>query len=461
MFLKGDVSIQSWFEEGSLAGPVKSKTAAAAVDEDNKEWWRMLSLSLSGLCGGRWTLGSESHESGFSVCSKPIDLSVILQKPTWRCQTSTLHGNLSFVDLALSYSDYILVQSILRSNIGRRIDRDRWDNVEKSFWMEQQDLDSGIGLDMASSILRPGISAIAGSFKHVTYSSSARFVRYGRKRSGTRKSIDTSTASPDTVLTEFDFKFDLRGLSLKLRRDDLVDVMVSSPDLPATFNYDLILLTVRVVEIAYSANSYGDKSLHLSLFTLGLFDLGESGRLARESYFQTLMFERKISSSTSDRRSRLPCAFTVIAEGYSLFGDHCRDLEEGNADPQILVTVDTCAASSIGATGGLSRTSELPPSERVTIARIVINCLTVNALIRPLKEVVAFLSSAWASPDDSSHVTGGHKDSEKMSGTTIAEPRPSQPKSNNFQLKLVAHYPRFFFVADESDIHSRALVLTG
>jgi hypothetical protein len=429
---------------------------AIAIDE-NMEWWRMLSLSLSGLCGGSWKLDSHSPETAFSVCSKPIDLGVALQKPTWKGKTSTVQGNLSFVDLTLSYSDYLLLHSILRNNVGRRIEKDRWDNVEKSFWMEQQnDFDTGIGIDVASSLLRPGINALTGSFKHVTYSSSARFVRYGRRQSGPPKGV--LPEGNRSVGMELDIKFELSGLSIKLQRDDLMDGMrdlTPVPEMNALYSYDLILLTVQVVELSYNANSAGDKSFHLSLFTLGLFDLGERGRLARESYLNSLYNEKTLVIP-----SRLPCAFKVIAEGYSSSAKNSH-LERDILDPQILVTVDTCAASSIGEVGCISNASGLSLPERVTMARIVINFLTVNALIRPLKEVVAFLSCAWASADDLPQVACDYSEVCATPYAKALEPSPSPPKNSNFQLKLVAHYPRIFFVADESDVHSRALVLTG
>jgi hypothetical protein len=86
----------------------------------------------------------------------------------------------------------------------------------------------------------------------------------------------------------------------------------------------------------------------------------------------------------------------------------------------------------------------------------------MNALIRPFKEIVAFLSCEWpteegiprVSPEANTEKDGTADESEK---TTV----PDEVLSRGFQLKLVAHYPRVFFLADENDPHSRALVLRG
>jgi hypothetical protein len=113
-------------------------------------------------------------------------------------------------------------------------------------------------------------------------------------------------------------------------------------------------------------------------------------------------------------------------------------------------------ASSAGAIGSLAD-CELPADSKVTIARIVINYLSCNALIRPFKEIVAFLSYDWPTKSGQARVATGAV-SEKVEEVSDAK---AETRSRGFQLKLVAHYPRVFFLADESDLHSRALVLRG
>lgn len=91
---------------------------------------------------------------------------------------------------------------------------------------------------------------------------------------------------------------------------------------------------------------------------------------------------------------------------------------------------------------------------KVTEARVVINYLSVNPLIRPLRDIVSFMTCSWSRGEKSLKIVGSP-------GTTPEIAVNGGQSSSGFQVKLVAHYPRVFFVADESDPHSRALVLRG
>ena len=433
--LKGDVNMKSWFEE---------------VQGD---WWRMLSLGLTGFCGGMTRVGSELNE--LSSATNPIDLQIELRKPTVKGQETAVQGNLSFLDLKMDYTDYALLRAVVRDNIGRTVDTESWDNIEKAYWLEEEDKSEVLDGD------------------RVEYSSNARFIRYGKagkagkkrrsKQSPTFAEAHSITASQVTGNTNsLDVRFKLDGLSLKLRRDDQVEGVQDENDLAKAFHHDIILLRVQLVEVSCTTNTVGDISFHLSLFRLGLFDLGDHGRLVRERYYSSLP-----SSPFANQRNglRQPCPFHVLVEGYSETEENVISSSAHTTDnPQIVVNVDRCSASSAGARGALEE-CELPMDSKVTIAKVVVNNLSINALLRPFEEVAAFLSCEWQTKMD--HVQTEHEEerknfiSQEQTSDKPLDTKSQGKKNQGFQLKLVAHYPRVFFLADESDPHSRALVLRG
>lgn len=462
----GDVSVRSWFEE--------SRLRLDGVPEGS-EWCRLLSLSLIGLGWNTYSSVDlfEGKETATGV--QPFDINLQLRKPTGARKAITVKGTISYVDLILNYSSYVLARAVLRENIGRKIDMSRWDNVEKAFWMEQAELGS---LDEGSITANISVGMDIGSTP-IAYASNARFVRYGQK--GKRQSVDpnlstdasggkefstsgnrangnepTPSAVESSARNTVDINFDLQGLNLKFHRDDLIldpGGLPLSHDLSTMFTYDIMLLRLERAEVSLSSNSDGDKSLNLSLFQISLFDIGDTGRLSRERYF--------------DRRaSRMPSAFSVIAEGYEsskVDALSSGSADDSNTDPQLVITVDTCPASSIGNVGMQSLAAK--ENEKVTVARIVLNFLGVNVLIRPLREIVSFLTCAWPT-EESLHIESTEKDGNQSRGDDeepirVETETQTSTKNTGFQVKLVAHYPRLFFVADESNPNSRALVLRG
>lgn len=448
----GDFGLQSWFQEGSVTtmADFSSTMEHNASGEGDKDWWRMLSLSILGL---GWATYGGAGEALTETKQMPVDLLLDLRKPTSLGRTTLVKGSLSYVDLVLAYSDYILCRSVFRENIGKKVGMERWDNVEKAFWMEQSTENTVTE--------RASMNDITGHHR-VAYSSHARFVRYGMKSKVVnnigeadkehgipRGDIDASEASTDNKLSVH-FTFNLGGLRLTLHRDDHLRGFSKISD-SSTLNYDVVLLRVENIETSITTSKSGDISFHLSLYRMGLFDLGDLGRLARYQYYQN------VNPSTTSTKIRSPSAFCVLAEGYS----PTDQLESGHTnDAQLVVTVDTCPASSTGSVGTI-QTIDIG-AEKVTIARIVVNHLSVNALVRPLQDIVSFLSSAWPLPVEDTLSSSPLSTKEEMA--TISSPSLTcmpDTRSSSFQLKVVAHYPRIFFVADESDARSRALVLRG
>ena len=227
-----------------------------------------------------------------------------------------------------------------------------------------------------------------------------------------------------------------------------------------SLHYDIMLLRVQLVEITLSSKDSGDSSFCLSLYRLGLFDLGDEGRLRRQRFFASL--PSMASSRAKHKASRQPCAFRVLIEGYSLSEEDGKGTSSTEDNAQLVVNVDRCSAAS-AMEGGSLTDSGLPLDSKVTVAKAVVNNLSVNALIRPFKEIAAFIACDW----ETTVVHKLPKNMPRFQATeqrTIAEAAGSlvaRKKASGFQLKVVAHYPRIFFVADESDAHSRALVLRG
>lgn len=430
----------------------------------NRDWWRILSLELSGFQVG------VRENTIFSPATNSIDLRIRLRKPTTKGGELSIRGELSFVDLMLKYSDYILIRCVASDNIGRNVDTERWDNIEKAYWSEEIGIENTVATfsmdeDDPTNAVRP-------SENRVAYSSNARFVRYGkagkRKQKMERKESigsDSERVSPSRSFeksgTSIDVKFVLDGLSLKLSRDDRLDG-IGDEELASAFCYDIILLRVQVVEISVSSTVAGDISFHLSLFRLGLFDLGDIGRSTRERYYTSLSRGSDNSRKGKRKGPRRPCPFYVIAEGYAPDDEGPRTANpvvENQDDPQFVVTVERCSSSSARAIGSISDL-ELPPGSKVTIACVVVNYLSLNFLIRPVKEALAFFACEWPllkhNKLNSVKVDSGHA---KPSASNVAADKVA--KNEGLQLKVVANYPRIFFLADESDEHSRSLVLRG
>lgn len=440
----GDVTVRSWFEENT---PNK-------VEGDDPEWWRVLSLKITGFLSGITRAGPDFPT--LSSASDPVDLDVTLRKPTVGGRPTSIRGKLSSLGTRLNYSDYALMRAVIRDNIGRPVDKERWDNVEKAYWMESSD--AMVDNEAAVAVrLETGL-------QNVHYSSNARFVRYGTGgKMGRAKTVDlpgTNTAvdSDSGVQKTLDLQFDLAGFSLKLRRDDLVAGISPDDELASAFHYDVMLLRVQAVEILATSNSNGDSSLNLSLFRLGLFDLGDKGRLTRERYFYSLPDQELVRLGIKRNILRRPCPFHVLVEGYDASSDGIDVASPSAAGPQFVTSIDTCPASSTTGFGSLSD-SGLPPDSKVTVARVVVNHLSVNALVRPFQEILDFLTVQWEA--DTNSQPDFLKRAKNTNGDSSTEDEKVKTMGRGHELKLVAHYPKVFFLADESDYHSRALVLRG
>jgi len=400
-----------------------------------------------------------SNFDSLTSATNPIDLDILLRKPTIKGRTLSVKGFMSSFEVVLTYEDYVLLRAVVRDNIGRHINTDEWDNIEKAYWQEEEDSDH-----------RPGISGPTDATNRVAYSTNARFVRYGKsgkkgiKEAHPRTSEKTNVDDYQNVSTHtLDVRFGLKGVALKLRRNDLPEGIAEDDDIATAFHYDVMLLRVGNVEVLTTANASGDISFNLSLFHVGLFDLGDNGRLIRERYYYSLPSENMLPRKRKKTLSQ-PCPFVVLAEGY--LSEGCNDtvdhIESDLDGPEFVITIDVCPASSTNGFLPLSETS-LPPDTKVTVAKVVVNYLNLNAIIRPFRDIADFFSCSWPirSKISPQYQRVGRIEQHATEKKKSSDNAKKEEYLRGFQLKMVAHYPRVFFLADESDLNSRALVLKG
>ncbi|CAB9511549.1 Putative vacuolar protein sorting-associated protein [Seminavis robusta] len=448
----GDIDVKSWFEGGTATGRIDEfelSTGERPVPQrDNlngqgqSDWWRMLSLQIS-----HFTAGVYEHNgtSGVDALNEPLDVSLVLQKSAWQNRKMSLRCWVSLVEMTMKYSQYCLLSAVVDGNVGKDIDKEKWDNIEKAY---DQEVEAEGHNNLP--VLQP---------RPVEYASGARHVRFGVSSKGERSPGRSRQKIPSAQDREgiVDLQVTLDGFHLKFHRDDPVD---------GSLPYDMALLKIHMVEVSINNSISEDYSFQLALYRVYLFDLGEEGRIARE-LFQLKRKNQRLAA-------REPCAFAILVEGYSIIQDdadpRCLIGKKGNNEPQLVVTVDQVPSSSIGAVGS-QRNQMLNETDdpKVTVAKVVLNYLSVNALIRPFTELASFLALSWPSSQrNKSATTTEPAASSKVDAATDIDAKkeasqkntPSTP-SSCMQVKLTAHYPRVFFVADECDPHSRALVLRG
>lgn len=244
--------------------------------------------------------------------------------------------------------------------------------------------------------------------KDVSYSENARRIRYGQ----------SSSSSGENPL-ELLLGLNCESMSLLVHRDD--DMVTENG---SNSGYGIVLLAIRQL-IASMKREDGEENVSLSLGEVFIFDVGESARALHRG-----------------QGSRaLP--HSVMVEGYSTPND-CNHF-----DSQVVVTID--------------RTVAFPDDLNISI---LVNYLSVAALLRPLEEVFSFFSCTWtvSSLTPSSAVESISLDDRRGSSVSSdisnGEQR-NKPSGSTLKLKFVLHYARFIFAADESDRNSRALVLEG
>jgi hypothetical protein len=151
----------------------------------------------------------------------------------------------------------------LHDNIGKKVDRKNWDNVEAAWEKESQ-------------------AELPNFSTDVAYSENARVVRYGQMK--------RSTVPSKSILLDIWFG----KLSVLLQKDEFSD---------HSNNSDLMLLQFHDFKLDMGKKRDGDQWLNASLGKIFVFDLGRSRRLN----------DRKCSG---DSEVNDYCDIAVIVEGY-------------------------------------------------------------------------------------------------------------------------------------------------
>lgn len=424
----GSVNFMSWYEEGEedelsqkmmddlpfdkeneVSTPLSRKKRL--LDDRKKDWWRCLSVKIN------------------SFLRENVSLSIVLRKPSWYSQTIVVRGRLSRIECTLTYQDWSLFKYVLEDNISKVADVNGWERETEK----------------ASHDKKPNGTSTEHNDTH-SYVDGAQVIRYGNQNQSSSPNLDESSEIIN-VKPLIEFEFELGGLYLTLHRnDDMQTIFSSSSSEHADYSYDLTRLRVQRISAGLSYYASSDLSAYIKLYEMDVYDLGEEGRNCREIL-------QSSGAELKELMHRKPSVFPVIAEGY----DPIETLE-GSADaPQLVLTFDN-------ASGGCP------------VARLVVDCLSLNIVLRPLLEIMEFISCSWSTKQiESTHLQTDKftvtPKSTVMKKSTVSREnffwnksdkgKKNDSSEDGFQIKLVAHYPRVFFLADESDLSTRALVLRG
>ena len=452
----GDIDIKSWFEEGRENDLDKKMTEEILFDEKNlsrsprqlsektkvlekSDWWRCLSMNITGM--GRNIFISDQ-----------VDLHLFLRKPSWYNKTIVVRGRLTYVEAVITYKQWAIFSSVLSDNIGKDVDETSWDNVDKKAAEEdakkQVEENGGEKLKIAKTKQRVSKTEEAKG-SPLEYVEGAQKIHYGNKQSTIVENKSNMMTETDIKPT-FEFDFELGGLSLTLHRNDPItppsqteNKKLSENDFSVSnnaVNYDFARLRVQNVSIGLSSYSFGDGSAYIKLYGVDLCDLGDEGRNVRE-----LLSKPRINLEEEEYVPRQPSAFSILCEGYASTENN-EDLTES---PQIVFTFDLSPNNS-------------------PVARIVLDYLSVYALVRPFIEILEFLSCAWVEPEIVNSANFDEKSYASVPKRIRSDASLATRKNrfwklvddesnsaldecteNGFQVKLVlvAHYPRVFFLA--------------
>ena len=379
----GDLNVKSWINCGN--------------GDDADEDARVLDVEVIGFSCGVYS-NREMSWDALSILSN-VDVTVKVTKTmslvTSMCQISDVFIN-------LSYTDFVAFVLVVNENLCKKVDKSNWDNLEVAWEKE------------LSSAMTGALDLQAFS-KDVSYSSSARYVRFGREKKSDSK----------LVIQRQDYQVRLDVVSVILRCNDPVD------DENPESEYDMVLFRGQGFDAAFKRDASGQQSLGLTLQRIFLFDLGE-----RDHAF------RRIEEDGDAERTH--SSFAILVDGYS----PSEDTENATTtteqfDSQLVLNFDRAH----GQDAKLS---------------ILINYISVTFLVRPFVDIVAFITRSW--PHDLQQSTvGAESDSlDGHVGESLEEARDAiRSEDTSFHFKFVLHYPRLIFVANETDPHSQGLVLRG
>lgn len=312
---------------------------------------------------------------------------------------SAIRCRLSNVMTRLSYRDYVALRCIIRDNIGRKTDRDHWDNLETAWEKESKATEPFDHDSLKYSV-------------DVAYSSSARVVRYGQEKRSR------------TISLQMKCSVNCGSISLVLINDSLS----SSPE---EF-YDMIGIRVYSFECELGRKECGEEFLSLSLGKIFVVDLGKDGRCERMNYPQ---------NGTPEVLDSL----SVLVEGYNT---HQLSIAlESSIDSHLVIKIDRDpgAAGDVSIVIIISFLSITLFREPIQDLLSFLTCKWTSDTSSSKCESITLL------PDEASNTETSRN---KSAGRSFWG-------SSEIKIRFVAHYARFVFAADELDSHSRSLMMTG
>ncbi|KAL7566351.1 hypothetical protein ACA910_013669 [Epithemia clementina (nom. ined.)] len=304
----------------------------------------------------------------------------------------------SDVQARICYTEYVHLMKVSKENVGRPVVKSEWDFLQP----DDEDMAFEEGTEKDKSVVDsdPG-SSLVSKLQEV---SSNRNVETG---------IDEGSSCP------FELTLALSDVAIILRRND------ESPE--AVVDYDMVLFRGENFDFMFTSSNEGETAV-FSVKRIFAFDLGEQGRVLRTT--------RSLSATEVG-----PMPIAVMVEGYRS-SEQSSTFRQNDEDTQIMARLDRPRGCS-----------------KETRISLVISCLSITALFRPLQELAAFLGQSWTLPERNCRAVEQYQN--------ISNPSPTQDRKKSdaprrpVSLRIVLHYPRFMFVADEGDPHSRALILRG
>jgi hypothetical protein len=451
----GDVELKSWFDEATLAEckgircddlsqeqkvefiTKASMSCSKSSGCDEEYWWRVLSLSVLGL---GWCIHSQKDLSTPAFIENPINLFFQVRKPP-------SHNNLpliarckvSLVDLVLSYTDYIMIHDVINENLGIDVDKTSWDH-------------DTIELEVLEESRQQGTNTVLDTQK-VTYSKDARFVRFG----GDSSNSNHDDCSSDSTTVDLDMMCNIEGIFLILRRNDSPLIQEDIEECA----YDIACFQIEDINFSLSSASVGESS-SVTLQSVSLIDLGDAGRIVRERILNN-------DVQDFDSFSRKPSAFYVIAEKYQ--SKMSNSTQFTDMDPQLILKLEKQTSRTISL-GDVQYECEKADISSVCLT---LNQTNINPLLRPLNDIVSFLSRRWtALSDETEEESSRHVETEispdshfSTKGLATQHRTKSYIEDQKSQfikglhVSVITNHTRIFLLADESDSDTRALVLKG
>lgn len=271
-----------------------------------------------------------------------VDISVDVQKNSNKL---ILRTSVTAIDITLRYREWVSFLDVLRLNLGRKLDRSLWDNLEVA-WEAGREFNEES--DTILDCTTPRFS------KDVPYSENARHVRFGTK---------TKSVHSDMHAHVLDLTVSCDGVAVLLHRDDLVSTQNGT-----SAGHDLVLLVLHCPRFSLARQSSGQQTTSISVGEFCLFDLAGH---RRPCGIGCVEFVKPISP------------FLVLVEGY------VHDDRKVNFDSQIVLTID-----------------QPDPTSQNFCMNLLMTGISVAVLSRAIEDIVFFVACRWDSGDSTGSPSG-------------------------------------------------------